>query len=143
VDQLVKAFLETYARANSSSDFSVIGSLYADTFMFAGPNGVRAVRKEDLLKVIPNMKAYFASMGLSETQLHSVEAIAIDSKYLLAKAGWRMILRNQNGDHQQVYASATYILERKDADKLCIVLQIHHQDLATLIKNHQIKPVFT
>ena len=40
VDQQVKAFLETYAKANSSSDFSVIGSLYADVFMFAGPNGV-------------------------------------------------------------------------------------------------------
>lgn len=137
MDQLVKDFLETYARANSSSDLSVIASLYADAFMFAGPNGARAVRKEDLLKVIPKMKAYFASMGLSETQLHSVEAVAVDSKYLLAKAGWRMTLRDQNGDCKQVDASATYVLERKDADTLCIVLQIDHQDLATLIKNHQ------
>ena len=137
MDQLVKAFLQTYARANSSSDLSVIASLYADAFVFAGPNGARAVRNEDLLKVVPKMKAYFASMGLSETQLHSVEAVAVDSKYLLAKADWRMTLRNQNGGHKHVYASATYILERKDADKLCIVLQIDHQDLATLIKNHQ------
>jgi ketosteroid isomerase-like protein len=137
VDRLVKAFLETFARANSSSDLSVIASLYADAFMFAGPNGVQAVRTEDLLKAIPKMKAYFASMGLSETQLHSVEAVAIDSKYLLAKAGWRMTLRDQIGDCKQVDAFATYVLERKDVDTLCIVLQIDHQDLATLIKNHQ------
>ena len=67
-------------------DFIVafIGSLYADAFMFAGPNGARTVRKEDFLKVVPKMKAYFASIGLSETCLHSVETVAVDSKYLLA-----------------------------------------------------------
>jgi ketosteroid isomerase-like protein len=138
VDQQVKAFLETYAKANSSSDLSVIGSLYADAFMFAGPNGVRAVRKEDLLKVIPKMKAYFASIGLSETHLHSVEAAAVDSRYLLAKARWEMTVRDQNGDCRQLDAFATYVLERKDDDTLCIVLQIDHQDLATLIRTHQI-----
>ena len=45
VDQQVKAFLEKYARANSSSDVSLIGSLYADAFMFAGPNGARTVKR--------------------------------------------------------------------------------------------------
>ena len=45
MDQQVKAFLETYARANSSSDVSLIGSLYADAFMFAGPNGARTIPK--------------------------------------------------------------------------------------------------
>jgi len=137
VDQQVKAFLEKYARANSSSDVSLIGSLYADAFMFAGPNGARTVRKEDFLKIIPKMKAYFASIGLSETCLHSVETVAVDSKYLLAKAGWKITVRDQNGDCRQLDAFATYVLERKDADTLSIVMQIDHQDLATLIRNHQ------
>lgn len=137
MDQQVKAFFETYAKANSSSDLSVIGTLYADAFMFAGPDGVRAVRKEDLLKVIPKMKAYFASMGLSETHLQSVEAVAVDSKYLLAKARWGMTVGDQHGDCKQLDAFATYVLERKDTDTLCIVLQIDHQDLATLIGNYQ------
>jgi hypothetical protein len=105
--------------------------------MFAGPNGARTVRKEDFLKIIPKMKAYFASIGLSETCLHSVETVAVDSKYLLAKAGWKMTVRDQNGDCRQLDAFATYVLERKDADTLCIVMQIDHQDLATLIRNHQ------
>jgi ketosteroid isomerase-like protein len=135
VDQLVKSFLETYARANSSSDVSLIGSLYADAFMFAGPEGARSVRKEDFLKVIPKMKAYFASIGLFETHLHSVETVAVDSKYLLAKASWRMTVRDQNGDCRQLDAVATYVLERRKDDTLCIILQIDHQDVATLIRN--------
>lgn len=137
MDQQVKVFLETYAKANSSSDVSLIGSLYADAFMFAGPEGTRTVRKEDFLKVVPKMKAYFASIGLSETCLHSVETVAVDSKYLLAKAGWKMTVRHQDGACKELDAFATYVLERKDADTLCIVLQIDHQDLATLIRNHQ------
>src|SRR4051812_37747884 len=74
MDQRVKQFFLKYEKANSSSDIYGIGGLYADTFMFGGPNGVQAVKKEDFLKVVPKMKAHFSSMGLSETQLQTVEA---------------------------------------------------------------------
>ena len=85
MDLRVNEFFLQYERANSSSDVSAIGGLYADTFMFGGPNGVQAVKKDDFLKVIPKMKAHFSSMGLSETQLQTVETNPLDSKYLLAK----------------------------------------------------------
>src|SRR5579859_3875528 len=85
MDERVKEFFIEYERANSSSDVAAIGGLYADTFMFGGPKGVQAVKKEDFLKVVPKMKAYFSSMGLSETQLQTVDTIPLDSKYLLAK----------------------------------------------------------
>lgn len=74
MDQVVRSFFEQYERANSASDLLLIGSLYADTFMFGGPNGVQAIKKEDFLRVVPRMKAHFMSMGLSETRLHSVDA---------------------------------------------------------------------
>ena len=81
MDQRVKEFFLQYERANSSSDVSGISALYADTFMFGGPNGVQSINKGDFLKVVPERKAYFSSMGLSETQLESVDASPIDSKY--------------------------------------------------------------
>lgn len=137
MEQLVRAFLERYERANSSSDLITVASLYADTFMFGGPNGVQAVKKEDFLKIIPRMNAHFASLGLSATQLHCIEASVIDSRYLLAKAGWRMILRDTNGHSTYVDAFATYILEQAGADSLAIVFQIDHQDLAKVIRNQQ------
>src|SRR5579885_3259411 len=111
MDQLVKEFFIKYEKANSTADVSGIGALYADIFMFAGPNGVQAVKKDDFLKVVPKMKQHFASMGLAETQLQSVEAQPLDSKYLLARVGWRMNIRSESGG-RYVDASATYVLAR-------------------------------
>jgi ketosteroid isomerase-like protein len=135
MDQAVTDFFKQYERANTASDASCISSLYADTFMFGGPNGVQALKKEDFLKAVPRMKAHFASLGLFGTQLRSVESSAISSKYLLAKAGWTMTLKNTTGDIKSVDAFATYVLERRDGDALTIILQIDHQDLAAVIMN--------
>jgi hypothetical protein len=136
MDQRVKEFFLQYERANLSSDVSEISALYADTFMFGGPNGVQAVKKEDFLKVLPKRKTYFSSMGLSETQLESVDANSLDSKYLLAKVGWRMKLQNSSCN-RTLDTFATYVLVQGNGDALSIVFQIDHQDLASVIKELQ------
>ena len=135
MDQCVKEFFLEYERANSSSNPSAIGGLYADTFMFAGPQGVQAVKKEDFLKIVPKMKAIFSSMGLCETRLKTVKANPLDSRYLLATVGWRMKFRNSST--KPVDAVATYILVLGQENTLSIVFQIDHQDLAGLIKEQQ------
>ncbi|HWC15562.1 MAG TPA: hypothetical protein VG498_01035 [Terriglobales bacterium] len=132
MEQAVKEFFERYERANASSDLITIGTMYADTFMFGGPKGVQAVKKEVFLSLVPRMKAHFDSIGLCETRLKAVEARAIDSKYLLAKVEWKMTVRNSTGERKSVDAFASYVLE-EDADTLSIVLQIDHQDLASAI----------
>jgi hypothetical protein len=104
--------------------------------MFGGPNGVQAVKKEDFLSVVPKRKAQFSSMGLSETQLQSVEVEPLDGKYLLAKVGWRMKLENASAS-RHLNTLATYVLARGDGDALSIVFQIDHQDLASAIKGLQ------
>jgi ketosteroid isomerase-like protein len=136
MEQRVKEFFLEYEKANSYSDVSAIGNLYADTFMFAGPNGVQAVKNADFLKAVPKMKMHFSSRGLSETKLQSVEAKPLDSKYLLATVVWRMKISNSSG-RKDVDASATYVLVRGQGDALSIVLQIDHQDLASVIQGQQ------
>lgn len=137
MDQLIKQFFQRFERANASSDLETLGSLYADTFVFGGVNGVKVLKKEDFLKVVPRMKAHYTSMGLSETQLKSVEDIAINAKYVLAKAGWRMKIRDLKNSCKGIDAFATYLLEWRDDNTLSIIVQIDHQDLATVIKNQQ------
>lgn len=136
MDQRVKEFFLQYEKANSSSDESGISALYADTFMFGGLNGVQAVNKGDFLKVIPKRKAYFSSMGLSETQLESVEVSPINSKYLLAKVTWKMKLQISSGS-RPLETVATYVLLQGDGHALSIVFQIDHQDLASVVKELQ------
>jgi ketosteroid isomerase-like protein len=133
MDQQAEAFFSQYEKANLSSDISLIGSLYADTFMFGGPNGTQAVKRDDFIKVIPKMKAYFSSLGLIETRLKTVEAESLDSKYVLAKVEWRMSIRAA-ASVGHLSARATYVLTRRQ-DALAIVLQLDHQDLTTAIKD--------
>jgi hypothetical protein len=133
--QPLENFFRQYEGANSAADACAIASMYAETFTFAGPNGVRTLRREDFLKIIPGMKAHFESLGLAETRLHSVEAAALDSKYVLAKVEWKMTVRAGVTGSPEIRAWATYLLERSEADTLAIFVQIDHLDLAASIQN--------
>lgn len=137
MSQQVKEVFEAYERTNSYSDTSAIGNLYAATFMFGAANGIQAVTREDLLKVVPRMKAHLSSMGLCETELLNVEVNPIDSKYLLANVDWRMQIRSPSSN-TYVDVSATYVLMRGQDDARSIVFQIDHHDLVALIRNQQI-----
>ena len=127
-----KEFFAQYERANALSDVSAIAALYADVFLFGGPAGVRSVNKADFVKVIPMRKQYFASLGLVETKVASIEETALDKKYLLARTSWTMAFRVA-GEQRELHAAATYILERT-GEALAIVMQIDHQDLTEKLK---------
>jgi len=129
----VQAFFEEYERAISSSDASKIAALYADVFLFGGPQGVQCVKKEDFLKVLPRRKEYFSSIGLQGSKVTSVDQVSLDSKYLLAKTGWKMTFSHSTDVNKEIEASASYVLEHKDG-RLAIVFQIDHQDLAAKVK---------
>jgi hypothetical protein len=137
MDELVKAFFETYEKANSTSDFAAIGDLYAETFLFAGRDAAQPVRKGDFLKVIPRMKDHLGSLGLAGSRLSSVETTYLGPRYALAKVGWGMTLRTANGFVKNFDVFATYVLQRGDHDKLSILLQLDHQDLAALVNQER------
>jgi len=86
------------------------------------------VKKEDFLKVLPRRKEFFRSRGLVSSNIASLEASALDSKYTLAKVVWNM--RFDRSASEPVYSpnAASYILSRAN-DSFQIVFQIDHQDL--------------
>jgi hypothetical protein len=132
----IKEFFSRFEIANNSSNFSAFNELYAERFMFGDPNGVHVVERECFLTVLPTMKAHFSSIGLFDSKVQTLEAHPLNSKYLLAKVGWRMEIRRSSVS-THVDAFATFVLVRGPADGLSIVFQIDHQDLATVIKNQQ------
>lgn len=133
MNQTAEAFFKSYERAISESDVSAIAAQYADNFMFAGPQGVQSVKKDDFLKVVPRRKEYFASIGLLDSKVTSVDEMSLDSKYLLVKTTWSMTFEKPTGVKERIKTLATYILERKN-DTLMIVFQIDHQDLSAKVK---------
>lgn len=127
-------FFRLYEQANRDFDVQLIAKLYADTFMFGNPKGVQAVKREDLVKVLPGRKDFMKTAGLLSSQVDSVEASALDSKYVLVKTVWSMNLRANNGEEVARKTSATYVLS-DIGDSFEIVLQLDHQDLMKIVQD--------
>lgn len=124
----VESFFARYESANEVFDVEQIATCYADVFMFGGPEGVQAVKKEDFVKVLPRRKEFFRSRGLAASKVESLEASTLDAKYTLVKVIWNMRFERSGSEPIHSRNSATYILSRTN-DELRIVFQIDHQDM--------------
>jgi hypothetical protein len=127
-------FFRLYEQANNDFDVQLISKLYADTFMFANLQGVQAVKKEDFVKVLPRRKDFVKAAGLLSSRVDSVEATTLDSKYILVKTVWNMLIRANDGDEVTRKTSATYILSSIE-DSFEIVFQLDHQDLMEMVQD--------
>jgi hypothetical protein len=124
----VEPFFSGYETANRAFDLEQIAACYADVFMFGGPEGAQCVKKEDFLKVLPRRKEFFRSLGLVSSNIHSLEATALDSKYTLVKVIWNMRFEGSASEPKYSKNAASYVLSRTD-DRFQIIFQIDHQDL--------------
>jgi ketosteroid isomerase-like protein len=138
MDANVREFFDGYEKANAEFDIRNIAALYADVFMFAGPQGVQCVKKEDFVRVLPKRKEFFRSAGLVSSQIESLEASNLDSKYVLAKAVWKMRFESSTGLPIDSENSATYILA-ETGDSFQIVVQLDHQDLMKKVQDLGLK----
>src|SRR5215475_4552232 len=84
----MKSFFTGYEVANAIFDMEQIADCYAEVFMFGGPDGVQCVKKEDFLKVLPRRKEFFRSRGLVSSNIDSLSASTLDSRYTLVKVIW-------------------------------------------------------
>jgi hypothetical protein len=131
---IVRKFFEDYERSiNASASDSegspeVIASRYSDTFMFAGPQGAQAVKKEDFLKALPKRQWFFKTIGLTSSTIQSLEETRLDDSYVMVKAYWNMRFEKEAEQPIVAETSATYIL-RQEESSLRIVFQLDHQDL--------------
>jgi ketosteroid isomerase-like protein len=124
----VKEFFDAYARATASCDPAFLESAYAEAFMFAGPAGVHAVKRDEFLKIVPKRKAFFAAVGLLASGIRRLDEIALDSRHVLVKAVWEFRFHKDQGREVVDEGAATYVLRREE-DGLRILFQLDHQDL--------------
>jgi hypothetical protein len=129
----VNLFFTRYEAANSIFDVEQIAACYAEVFMFGGPEGVQCVKKEDFLKILPRRKEFFRSRGLASSNIDSLTASALDSKYTLVKVVWSMRFKRSASEPILSQNAASYVLSRTN-DSFQIVFQIDHQDLTKRLR---------
>jgi hypothetical protein len=138
MDANVREFFDGYEKANAEFEIPKIAALYADVFMFGGPQGVQCVKKEDFVRVLPKRKEFFRSVGLVSSKIESLEASNLDSKYVLVKAVWKMRFESSTGLPIDSENSTTYILAGT-GDSFQIVVQLDHQDLMKKVQDLGLK----
>lgn len=132
MNQSAEEFFKQYEKAILEPDVALVAALYADTFMFGGPQGVQSIKKDDFLKVVPRRKEYFAAIGLLDSRVVSINEMSLDAKYLLVRIVWLMTFKKRMNVKETLETKATYILERK-GETLVIIFQIDHQDLTAKV----------
>jgi Domain of unknown function (DUF4440) len=128
----VREFFEAYARATASCDPAFLESAYGETFMFAGPNGVHSVKRDEFLKVVPKRKAFFAGVGLVASVIRSLDETALDTQHVMVKAFWEFRFQKE-GREVVDEGAATYVLRREEGG-LRILFQLDHQDLTKRVQ---------
>jgi ketosteroid isomerase-like protein len=138
-NKAIREFFEAYAKATKSLDLAFLGSAYGDTFMFAGPGGVQAVKRDDFLKVIPKRGAFFKAAGLMTTEVRRLEEIRLDETHTMVRSYWSMRFEKGSGHPIIEEIAATYIL-RREQEAWRIVFQLDHQDLTKRVQELGLVP---
>ena len=132
-------FFNKFQIANEEFNLELLGSYYADEFLFGQPQGVKAVKKEDFLLVLPRRKDFFKNTGRQSSSLVSLEERILDENYVEVMTIWKIIYK-KGEELIETIISTTYILYKKD-EAFQIVVQIDHQDLMKRVQELGLLPV--
>jgi hypothetical protein len=135
----IEDFLRAHLKAGSALDVGAIAKVYNDPFMFAGPDGARAVPVQPFLAALPQRRAFFDSVGQRATELVSFEETQIDQRYVLVMAKLKMIFQRGDAAPVDVLLDTTYLLFI-DGTAPRIVLQLESQDVAQALRHRGILP---
>ena len=136
---VVRELFEAYARATNSADPAFFATAYGETFMFAGPTTVQAVKRDDFLTVVPKRRAFFAAVGLAATEVSSIDERPLDEHHLLVRVSWTFRFERHPARPIAEEGAATYVLRRQNG-RLQIVFQLDHQDLTRRVQELGLLP---
>jgi ketosteroid isomerase-like protein len=129
----VKAFFDQYESNIGGSDPAAIATQYGESFVFAGPQGAQAVKRDDFVKVLPKRQGFFKSVGLRSSRVVALEEASVDDRCVLVKAQWRMQFGSAPAPVSELDLCATYLLQQQP-DGLRIVFQLDHDDLTKRVQ---------
>ena len=91
----VQEFFDWYARSRSAMDIDRLVSQYADSCMFAGPDGARVSDKQAITEGFPKALKLLKAVGHTSTTLASLDETRVDEHYAMVRA--RLVWRFEKG----------------------------------------------
>lgn len=134
ISDRVRTFFESYESGTNTTDPDLVTSQYSDTFMFGGPEGVQAIKKEDFLQTLPKREGFFKAVGLKASRIESLEETRLDENYVMVRVVWNMRFEKVPEQSMDINLETTYVLFQQGS-ALRIVFQLDHQDFMKRVQN--------
>jgi len=132
----VHAFFKDLETNGNTLHIEGLSAQYGDVFGFADAEGLKMVKKEEFLKVLPQRKQFVDSIGLKFSRFLSLQEENLDENYLLVQA---VVLMHFEKDGKSIddQDSTTYIL-RKKGNSFEIVFHLESRGLMKKVKELQL-----
>ena len=105
-------FLEEFEQASATQDASRTAALFAECFLSASAEGVRALTPADLVKGIPMRRAMLAKVGLGPGRLLEHDEHDIDAHYVLLRTTWGWEVQPSDAEPVAIVLTSTFVLHR-------------------------------
>ena len=136
---LVQEFFDQYARSRSAMDSDRIASQYADSCMFAGPDGARVAEKQAILAGFPKALELLKTVGHRSTKLDSLNETRVDEHYAMVRAQFVWSFEKAAAPPIDVKVDSTFILFIKDGVPK-ILFQHEHEDFWQALRTRGVLP---
>ena len=124
-DTKLKKLFTEYEKAFNQLNFERVASMYTDSFMSAGPNGVISNSKVEFLNSAARAAGFYKSIGQDSARIISLEVSPISDQYSMAKTHWGVTFRKTGA--RLIEFDVTYFVYTA-GDEPKIVMFIAHQD---------------
>lgn len=135
----VQEFFDRYARSRSAMDIDRIVSQYADSAMFAGPDGARVAEKHAILAGFPKALELLKTVGHTSTTLASLHETRVDEHYAIVRAQLVWRFEKAAAPPIDVEVDSTFILYVKEGVRT-IVFQHEHEDFWLALRTRGVLP---
>ena len=129
----VQEFFDQYAQNRSALDIDLIASQYADSIMFAGPNGARVAEKPAILAAFPKGQEFLKAHGHKSTKVLSLDETRLDDHYVLVRAQFVWRFEKSAAETLDVKIDSTFILYLNDGE-FKIVFQHEREDFQQALR---------
>ena len=124
----MESFFRTFEQLSAESKAAELASLYAPSFLLAGPSGSQLVRAADLQQAIAKRKDLFKTLGCTSTHLATLQETSLDDRYSLVRTEWHWRFEQSFQALVEFTLPSSYVIERSP-NRWQIVAYIPHADI--------------
>jgi ketosteroid isomerase-like protein len=139
ITPVVQEFFAQYARSRSAMDIDRLVSQYAESCLFAAPDGPRVADKQAILEGFPKALQLLKSVGHTSTTLVSLDETRVDEHYTMVRAQFEWRFEKVAAPPIDVTVDSAFILYINDGVPM-IVLHHEHEDFWQLLRARGVLP---